>query len=397
MIHTLGTFVGILRARGLAVSPGEAIDAGRALAIVDVADRSAVLSVLIATLAKRADDREVVADTFDRVFRAPPRPGRRRRKRRRSEPGDGRAARPGDTPAEHGKRPSRETGSGTRPTPTPTPAETPSESERRGTRLLRPRVRPAPDAATEPRLSRKPFRARWSRDETIALGETLRRELTRLRLRASRRKRRGSTGPLWVQRTLRANVGHDGVPLRLIRRRRAKRYPKLLLLVDVSHSVARAAAAFLTLATQLERAFSTTRVLLFVDSIHDATRDTRAFASLSGDPARLDALLAHHPDLNPLARSDHGRVFHQVCTREVLRRDTVCVILGDARNNFIDPAAWTLEDMQRRLARILWLVPEPMREWGTGDSAVFAYAPHVDVLAETADVDGLRLALARAL
>jgi uncharacterized protein with von Willebrand factor type A (vWA) domain len=58
------------------------------------------------------------------------------------------------------------------------------------------------------------------------------------------------------------------------------------------------------------------------------------------------------------------------------------LILGDARNNAFDPQAWALAEVRQRCRRIIWLNPEPRREWNTGDSIIAAYTPACDQVLE---------------
>ena len=73
----------------------------------------------------------------------------------------------------------------------------------------------------------------------------------------------------------------------------------------------------------------------------------------------------------------------------VASRNTVLVVLGDGRSNRLDPLPWAFEDIARRCRRVIWMVPEARRRWGTGDSDLFEYLLHVDVAVEAEDLDGL--------
>ncbi len=248
-------------------------------------------------------------------------------------------------------------------------------------------------------VTRKPFREAWSAGESRRLAEELVRLLARLRLRRTRRRRRARRGALWVQRVVRVNVGHDGVPLRLVRRAPARREPRLLLLVDVSHSVRQAAAAFMTVVAGLTRAFRDVRVVFFVDQPVEMTAVLPRLARLGGSAGALALLARGVPELNDLAPSDYGRVLDRLAreTAPRLRAGTLVLILGDARTNRLDPQAWALETLRARARRVVWLVPEEVERWGTGDSALAAYAPHCDLLVEAADLAGLAHGLRRAL
>jgi uncharacterized protein with von Willebrand factor type A (vWA) domain len=421
MRRALSRFADLLRQEGLRVSSAELIDAGAALQTIDIADRDALRDVLRITLAKRYDEIARLDRAFDRFF-APPawRPSRRRRRKRRDPTGEGE----GRGPAGQGQpRPQpipprdaarglvrqrqarlRTLGPGDRhPTSNPPyPCPVIQPPSRAGDHEM---GRTPPGLGTRPGLeqlmsrhrpiARKPFRERWSAPETERLAEEVTRTLARLRVRRVRRRRVARRGTLWVQRLIRQNLGHDGVPFRLVRHRPKRREPHLLLLVDVSHSVARAAAAFLTLTTHLARSFRRITVHFFVDRAVEVTADLPTLYRLGGRVEALTELIDRYPDLNPLALSDYGRVLYQVVEAEErhARKDTLCLILGDARTNHFDPAAWTLETLGERCRRVIWLIPEPRREWDTGDSAVAAYAEHSDALCEVGDLDGLRYAL----
>jgi uncharacterized protein with von Willebrand factor type A (vWA) domain len=95
--------------------------------------------------------------------------------------------------------------------------------------------------------------------------------------------------------------------------------------------------------------------------------------------------------LNLTAPSDYGRAFHAL-SRSRLRpggRNTALVVLGDGRTNRFDPQDWSFEEIASRCGAVLWLVPEPLARWGTGDSALGEYLPHTDIAVEARDLSGL--------
>jgi len=52
------------------------------------------------------------------------------------------------------------------------------------------------------------------------------------------------------------------------------------------------------------------------------------------------------------------------------------IIVGDGRNNFNDPRLEIFQRIARRSRNTIWLNPEPMGLWGTGDSDMLKYAPY---------------------
>src|SRR6185436_15262972 len=88
-------------------------------------------------------------------------------------------------------------------------------------------------------------------------------------------------------------------------------------------------------------------------------------------------VVPHEPlDLN--ARSDFGNVLRLLEQRHRLQlgRNTVLLILGDARNNRRPPRADLLARLAREVRAVVWLNPEPVERWNTGDSVMSTYARH---------------------
>ena len=134
----------------------------------------------------------------------------------------------------------------------------------------------------------------------------------------------------------------------------------------------------LKLVHTLQAEFTSVRSLLFVSMVEV----TPLFRHMRF-PQDLDAL-RHYPNLNLFGFSDFGRVFYQFYNDLLgdLSRDTVLLILGDARTNHFDPQAWTLGEIRQRCRRLIWLNPEPRHLWNTEDSIVDVYAPYCDALLE---------------
>ncbi|MBI3128910.1 MAG: VWA domain-containing protein [Candidatus Tectomicrobia bacterium] len=455
MQRGLARFARRLRREGLRVSTGEMLDAARVLLAdahageSDLGDKDLLREALRLALVKRREDFARFDAAFEAHFAPPggpsPEKKRGRRKGRVAEGGEGGRGRPAGpsvpglpSPGEPSPlqrlsklrlpRPRAETPPPAAPgqeageeaddhPPTPGEAaaalaelllgkkEEPEEKgkEKRGEKFACPVLRaerrpPGRRPASVRPVERKDLRGRWTAEDERALADEVERELLRLRMRRVRRKRMARRGALWVQRALRRSVATDGVPMRLPRRRPGRREPRLLLLVDVSGSAARAAAAFLALASRLGESFRKIAVYFYVDGAAEATDLLGDFLRERPTRAALERAAERLPGLNLHALSDMGRALYQVLEREerALRRDTLVLILGDGRNNRLDPCAWALEAMRAKARRVVWLVPEPFREWGTGDSDLPAYSRHCDLMVEAADLAGLKRGLRRA-
>jgi hypothetical protein len=248
-------------------------------------------------------------------------------------------------------------------------------------------------------------------EEERDLAAHVPRILETLRRARGRRFRRAASGRLWPRRIFRENVAHGGVPFVLPRRRLRDRPDRIVLLVDVSWSVARAAGLFLWMAGSVLASNRRTKVVVFVDRPVDATAALRGWLRRRGEapesPAPTDrrrpgagivrfgrsfaGWLDGLRGLDLAAPSDYGRALHALLGSHLRPsgRDTTLVVLGDARSNRFEPLPWTLEEIGRRCRSVVWLVPERRGRWGTGDSAIEAYLPYVDVAVEAADLEGL--------
>ncbi|MEQ9643433.1 MAG: VWA domain-containing protein [Alphaproteobacteria bacterium] len=198
----------------------------------------------------------------------------------------------------------------------------------------------------------------------------VRRMAKRLAQRHSHRRRRYKRGQLDVRRTLRKSLPHDGVPFDIVWKTRKLDRPKVVVICDVSRSVA-AVARFL---------------LLFLYSLHDVIPDIDSYAFSDrlvdiGDILDEEGVeTAIEQVLNRIGfrPTDYGQAledFEEQFIANVDRRTTV-LIMGDGRSNDTDPKSEILQRVATRSKRMIWLNPEPEAFWGLGDSEMPRYRPH---------------------
>jgi uncharacterized protein len=216
-----------------------------------------------------------------------------------------------------------------------------------------------------------------SREDLAALQRSLRPLARRMAARLARRRRLGRHGRLDYRRTLRRSLSTGGVPADPRFRRPHPHKPEIVVLADVSGSVATFARFTLQLVHALAGEFSAIRTFVFIDGIDEVTN------LFAGTDDLAAALLRVHEEADVVAadgHSDYGRALETFWSRwgrEITPRTSV-VILGDARNNYHASSAAVLADLRRRGRRLWWLNPEPRSYWDTGDSIVSEYAVHCD-------------------
>ncbi len=223
-----------------------------------------------------------------------------------------------------------------------------------------------------------------SAEQQAQLRRHIRPLARRLAARSAVRRRRGHDGRLDVRATVRRAMSTGGVPFDPTFRPRRPHRPELLLLCDVSGSVATFARFTLLLVHAMQDEFSGVRSFAFVDALDEVSHLFDG-AELEDAVARLmtEARIVWSD-----GHSDYGRALGTFLERhghEVTARSTV-VVLGDARTNYRHPNAQALELLQRRARRVWWLNPEPRSAWDTGDSVASSYARFVEEMVEVRNV-----------
>ncbi len=221
--------------------------------------------------------------------------------------------------------------------------------------------------------------------KSARLSNLERRDLDRMRLlvrqmakklaaRYAKTRRRRLRGQLDTRRTLRRNMGWGGIPFITVWKQKRIEKPRVMVLCDVSGSVA-AMAQFL---------------LMFVYSINEALSDIRSFA-FAGSLIEVSDILEKEPveeaitkimSLIGFGSSNYGNSFADFedgWMKHVTNKTTV-IILGDARGNRTDPRTDVIGRLSQRSKRIIWLNPEYRSAWGTGDSDMYRYAPFCNLV-----------------
>ncbi|RNL77775.1 vWA domain-containing protein [Nocardioides marmorisolisilvae] len=195
----------------------------------------------------------------------------------------------------------------------------------------------------------------------------------RLATKVNRHKASRQRGPLDFRRTVRASVSSGGVPLETHHRPRRPSRSDLVVLCDVSGSVANFANFTLMLVFALREQFNRVRAFTFVDEIHEVTDRFHPGA----DPVDTMASLAASAQYASLwGRTNYGRAFTRFAElhADALTPKTNLLILGDARSNYSDLALPVLQQMVQDSRHAWWLNPESPRHWNTGDSGAQDYA-----------------------
>lgn len=243
-------------------------------------------------------------------------------------------------------------------------------------------------------LERKDFLL-TSATEAAELQAAIRPLARKLAARLAARQRRQSRGAVDIRRTLRRAMSTGGVPITPAYRHRHRSRADIVLLCDMSGSVAGFSRFTMLLLQALAGQFRRVRFFGFVNVCDDIT-DIVTGAEMGEDISRAVAQQA------TLSRwhgsSDYGSALTDFVSRwldAVGPRSTV-LVLGDARTNGTEPHVEALRTIAAQARHVAWLNPEAHASWGTGDSVAGRYAEVVD-MHEVRSIEHLRRFVSRAL
>lgn len=212
-----------------------------------------------------------------------------------------------------------------------------------------------------------------SRDQIADLRRTIQPLSRKLATRLAARRRRSRHGQIDLRRTLRRSLATGGVPMRPALRTRRPGRPELVLLCDMSGSVAGFAQFTLLLVQALADQFSKVRSFAFVGLTDEITQLVTAGAA---DPEGLARRIMTEARLTRWGtNSDYGDSLRSFVEEwpDVVGPRTSVLILGDGRTNGGDPNLDAVRRIADRARHVYWLNPEARTYWGTGDSAALRY------------------------
>jgi uncharacterized protein with von Willebrand factor type A (vWA) domain len=343
-----------LRAAGLAVDIGAAVDYARALPLVDVGEREQVRAAGEAVFVRRRDDREIYDMVFDRWWR--------QRRRRQGEFGAPPLQQPsenddleGDSsgqaePAAGQERMEASPDERGVPLPSAGDDDADDDAEIEG-------VVVAPDAYSRGEMLRHREFDRMTPSELRDAERLVDALVPRLEQRRTRRYELHSHGRRLAPRAMfRQNLGTGGQLLTWVWRRPVKEPRSLVVLCDISGSMERHSRLLLRFVQALS-ASSEVRAESFVFGTR-LTRVTR----LLRDKDRDRALARVADTVNDWAGGtrigESFRTFNQKWARRSLRSSGVVVVVSDGWDRG-DPAIVAAETarLRRNCHRLVWLNP----------------------------------------
>jgi uncharacterized protein with von Willebrand factor type A (vWA) domain len=216
-----------------------------------------------------------------------------------------------------------------------------------------------------------------SREEMAGLKKALQPLTRKLAAKLARKRKHARKGPLDFRNTVRHSLSYGGVPAEPKFKFPRPAKPELVVVADISGSVAAFARFTLMLVYAIQGQFSKVRSFVFIDGIDEVTEYFRATEDVSEAIARINT----EADVIWVdGHSDYGHafeVFWNKYGKDISSRTTV-LLLGDARNNYHASQSWVVKEIKQKARHVYWLNPEPRSYWNTGDSIVGEYGSFTD-------------------
>jgi uncharacterized protein with von Willebrand factor type A (vWA) domain len=341
-----------LRAAGLAIDLGAAVDFTRALTFIDLGEREEIRSAGSAVFVRRRDDREI----YDRVFERWWRRRRRRMPAEGSVPPEGldeAPGEPGDGPGTEAPddRQAGEDGAVDRiPLPMSGGDESSDEADIDG-HIAAPDAYSSAEALRHRDFDRMTAQELRDAERLVDLLEP------RLELRRTRRYELHHHGRLLAPRAMmRRNLGTGGQFTEWVWRRTVKRPRKIVVLCDISGSMERHSRLLLRFIQALS-ASSAVKTESFVFGTK-LTRVTRLLRDRDRDRALAKVADAVSDWAGGTRIGESFRDFNLHWARRTLRTSGVVIVVSDGWDRG-DPALVATETarLRRNCHRLVWLNP----------------------------------------
>ncbi len=216
-----------------------------------------------------------------------------------------------------------------------------------------------------------------SREEMVSIRKAIQPLTRKLAARLARKRKHKRRGPLDFRATVRQSLSYGGVPAEPRFRNPRPNKPELVVVADISGSVAAFARFTLHLVYALQNQFSKVRSFVFIDGIDEVTHMFQNEEDITNAVHRVNT----EADVVWVdGHSDYGHafgVFWENYGSQINSKSTV-MFLGDARNNYHSANAWVIKETAKKARSVFWLNPEPKSYWDTGDSIITEYATHAD-------------------
>ncbi|WP_407309110.1 VWA domain-containing protein [Desulfosporosinus sp. SB140] len=212
-----------------------------------------------------------------------------------------------------------------------------------------------------------------SDQEKSLVKSSIRKWARKLAIRPGQRWKTGHRGMIDVARIVQQSAQWNGLIFRLSYHRKIPRAPELVVLCDVSNSMAAYVEFVIFLVSCLRGRFRKVRVYFFIDTVWDVSEFV-----WNEDLEEVKQEIKSWGHKISLGFSDYGAVFKELAEnylKDVSSRATI-VLLGDGKNNYRSSQKEYIAQISENVKHIFWLNPLDVEEWNEPDNIMKEYQPY---------------------
>jgi len=212
----------------------------------------------------------------------------------------------------------------------------------------------------------------------------------KLASRYSYRYKPAKSGRVDMRRVLYRAARQGRTPEKLLFQDKVIDKPQLVVLCDISGSVARYSAFLLQLVYAMSRRFAGMRTFLFVDEIAEVSPDLKTDRVKEAVGRAIS-----QAKCSRIGISNFGQVFEMFNRQygHILNAKTSVIILGDGKNNWYQPRLEELKSISQKVKKLIWLNPEPRDKWNQDDSIIGLYGECCTLVLECRNLEQLERAV----
>src|SRR5210317_113018 len=180
-----------------------------------------------------------------------------------------------------------------------------------------------------------------------------------------------SKGKLNLRKTIRKSLQNGGSLYSTVFKPRVKKKPRLILLCDISGSMALYSLFGLTLLFGVVQRFKSVHAFVFIDGITDITKELKNLKFNNINKILTNWNNYVHVD----GHSDYDKSFKDLLDEKIISNSSfnTLIVIGDARNNYRPINTETINKLSKKFINVYWMNPERSQYWNTGDSQCHHY------------------------
>ena len=180
-----------------------------------------------------------------------------------------------------------------------------------------------------------------------------------------------SKGKLLFRKTIRKSLKNGGSLYDIVLKPKIKKKPRLILLCDISGSMALYSLFGLTLLFGVVQRFRSVHAYVFIDGITNITKELKNLKFNNINKILTNWNNYVHVD----GHSDYEKSFKDLLDEKIISNSSfnTLIVIGDARNNYRPINTETIDKLSKKFHNVYWMNPERSQYWNTGDSQFHHY------------------------